>query len=425
MPLADGQVFAGYTILRTLGTGGMGEVYLAEHPRLPRRDALKVLGTAVSHDDEYRQRFSQEAEMVATLRHPNIVTIYDRGDSDGQLWIAMEFIDGTDAFHLLTERHPKGIPAAEVVRIVTGVAEALDYAHSRHLLHRDIKPANILLGRPESGDDTAGRSAATRGIGRVMLADFGVARWLSRTSDLTGADMTVGTVSYAAPEQLKGEQVDGHADQYSLAATAFHLLTGAAPFAHSNPSVVIAQHLSSAPPPIGADHPELDRLGPVFARALAKDPADRFDRCQDFAQAMQEALGSSAGGSARHRRANGRSSRHRWAIPVLAISLLGAVAGGVVWLTQQRHPAVRSEPATPPPPAAVSARMDLPVVVLGADCAVLGGAAVNEDGTPAYCARVDSGSESTVWSLQPERLRTATPQTPAPQSPAPPAPVTP
>ena len=97
MPLADGEVFAGYTILRVLGTGGMGEVYLAEHPRLPRRDALKVLGTAVSHDDEYRQRFNQEAEMVATLRHPNIVTIYDRGDCDGQLWISMEFIDGTDA----------------------------------------------------------------------------------------------------------------------------------------------------------------------------------------------------------------------------------------------------------------------------------------------------------------------------------------
>ena len=195
MPLADGQIFAGYTIGRILGAGGMGEVYLARHPRLPRHDALKVLGVEVSHDEEYRQRFNQEAEMVATLRHPNIVTIYDRGDFDGQLWIAMEFVDGTDASRLLTDKYPKGIPPAEVVRIITPIADALDYAHGRGLLHRDIKPANILLGVPESADD------------RIMLVDFGVARWIGQSSDLTGADMTVGTVNYAAPEQLKGEQI--------------------------------------------------------------------------------------------------------------------------------------------------------------------------------------------------------------------------
>ena len=114
MPLADGQIFAGYSIGRVLGTGGMGEVYLAAHPRLPRHDALKVLGTGVSHDDEYRQRFNREAEMVAMLRHPNIVTIYDRGDFEGQLWIAMEFVEGTDASRLLTGKHPNGIPPAGI-----------------------------------------------------------------------------------------------------------------------------------------------------------------------------------------------------------------------------------------------------------------------------------------------------------------------
>ena len=117
MALADGEVFADYIILHVVGSGGMGEVYLAEHPRLPRHDALKVLGTDVSDDEEYRQRFNQEAEMVATLRHPNIVTIYDRGDCDGRLWISMEYVDGTDAARLLTERYPEGIPAADVVRI--------------------------------------------------------------------------------------------------------------------------------------------------------------------------------------------------------------------------------------------------------------------------------------------------------------------
>ena len=400
MPLADGQIFAGYTIGRILGAGGMGEVYLARHPRLPRHDALKVLGVEVSHDEEYRQRFNQEAEMVATLRHPNIVTIYDRGDFDGQLWIAMEFVDGTDASRLLTDKYPKGIPPAEVVRIITPIADALDYAHGRGLLHRDIKPANILLGVPESADD------------RIMLVDFGVARWVGQSSDLTGADMTVGTVNYAAPEQLKGEQIDGHADQYSLAATAYHLLTGAAPFANSNPAVVIGNHLSAQPPPIGTDHPDLARLGPVFARALAKDPSDRFDQCGDFATAMRDALGSAALGSAagmaaRHRKPEAVPGRKRWIAAALAgLLVVSAVGVALALFSVRRDTGTASIPTTPPPPA-VSARMDLPVVVVGADCAVLGAAAVDDNGAPAYCARVDSQSIEAVWSPQPERLRTA------------------
>ena len=395
MPLADGQIFADYTIGRILGTGGMGEVYLAQHPRLPRLDALKVLGTGVSHDEEYRQRFNQEAEMVATLRHPNIVTIYDRGDSDGQLWIAMEFVDGTDAGRLLTDRYPNGIPAADVVRIVTAVADALDYAHGRQLLHRDIKPANILLGLPESGDE------------RVKLVDFGVARWIGQASDLTGADMTVGTVNYAAPEQLRGDPIDGRSDQYGLAATAYHMLTGTAPFANSNPAVVISKHLSAQPPSIGDGHPDLARLGPVFARALAKDPADRFPCCRDFAAAMQGALESAGGMAARHRRPQESPGRKRWILAAVSVALIaGAVGATVALLSGHRDIDGGQVPTTPPPPA-ISARMDLPVVVIGADCAVLGAAAVAETGTAAYCARVDSQSQETVWSPQPERLRAA------------------
>ena len=395
MSLADGQVFAGYTIGRILGAGGMGEVYLAQHPRLPRQDALKVLGTEVSHDEEYRQRFNQEAEMVATLRHPNIVTIFDRGDFNGQLWIAMEFVDGTDASRLLTDKFPKGIPAAEVVRIITPVADALDYAHSCGLLHRDIKPANILLGVPESSD------------ARVMLVDFGVARWIGQSSDLTGAEMTVGTVNYAAPEQLTGEKIDGHADQYSLAATAYHMLTGAAPFANSNPAVVISKHLSAQPPPISTGHPDLARLGPVFARALAKNPADRFNSCKDFAAAMQDALGSAGGMMARHRKPEAGPGRKRWIAAGVGAVLVAGVLGTVVALLPNHRDSGGGSVSTTPPPPAVSARMDLPVVVIGAECAVLGAAAVDETGTAAYCARVDSQSQATVWSLQSERLRSA------------------
>ena len=398
MPLVDGAVFAGYTIVRILGAGGMGEVYLAQHPRLPRRDALKVLGAAVSEDDEFRRRFSQEAEMVAALRHPNIVTVFDRGDCDARLWIAMEFVDGIDAGRLLESRHPNGIPPADVVSIVASVADALDYAHGRKLLHRDIKPANILLGAP--GDD------------RVMLADFGVARWIDQASDLTGAEMTIGTVAYAAPEQLKGEVIDGRADQYSLAATAFHLLTGAAPFTNTNPAVVIGQHLSAVPPaPARSD---LSMFGPVFARALAKDPADRFDSCRDFAAAMQAASAGGAvgaGGANRHRRP--APHRRRAVTAAVGLSVLAAVAGGAVAvLSHDRGADVRYRPGTPPPPA-VSARMDLPVVVLGADCAVLGSAAVDAAGTDAYCARRTGQDSQTVWSPIPERLRNPAPAPPA------------
>ena len=408
MPLADGETFAGYQILRILGAGGMGEVYLARHPRLPRRDALKVLSNAVSHDEEYRQRFGQEAEMVATLRHPHIVTIYDRGDNDGKLWIAMEFVDGIDAGRLLEDKYPNGIPPDEVGRIVTAVADALDYAHSRKLLHRDIKPANILLGLPESGDD------------RVMLADFGVARWIDQSSTLTGAEMTVGTVTYAAPEQLKGEQIDGRADQYALAATAFHLLTGSAPFTNSNPAVVISKHLSAAPPAL--DRADLSALGPAFAKALAKNPADRFARCRDFARAMQDALNAPTDGSARHRKPGSRASlRRRWFTGVLGVVLIGGAIGGIAaMVSHQRSSIVPDQPGAPaaktnsPPPPAVSGRMDLPVVVMGADCEVLGAAAIDSNGTDAYCARVTSESDETVWSLTPERLRTAAPEPPTP-----------
>lgn len=394
MALAEGEVFAGYTIQRVLGTGGMGEVYLAEHPRLPRHDALKVLGTTVSHDAEYRRRFNQEAEMVAMLRHPNIVAIYDRGEYDGQLWISMEFVDGIDAYRLMTEQYRGGVPAELVVRIVTAVAAALDFAHSRNVLHRDIKPANILLG------------SDVEGVDRIMLADFGVARWVGQPSDLTGTEVTVGTVTYAPPEQLTGQKMDGRADQYALAATAFHLMTGNAPFDDSNPAVVIGQHISSKPPAIGSQRPQLSAFGPVFAKAMAKKPGDRYQRCGDFAQAMQRALGSEAGRSGRHERPEPTAGRSRWiAVGLGALTLFAGVAAGIALLG--RGAPTDSAPRTPPPPA-VAGRMDLPVVVLGADCAVLGAAAVTESGAAAYCARGTSADDQTVWSEQPERLRTAT-----------------
>lgn len=219
MAFRKGQTFAGYRILRLLGSGGMGEVYLAEHPRLPRQDALKVLPADVSADIDYRARFNREADLASKLWHPHIVSVHDRGECEGQLWIAMDYVDGLDAGRLLDSRYPDGMPTGLVVRVVNAVASALDYARKQGLLHRDVKPANIMLTHLDDDDDEQ----------RILLTDFGIARQMDDISGLTSTNMTVGTVAYSAPEQLMGDEIDERADQYALAATAYQLLTGRQP----------------------------------------------------------------------------------------------------------------------------------------------------------------------------------------------------
>ncbi|MGV0837698.1 serine/threonine-protein kinase [Mycolicibacterium thermoresistibile] len=394
MPLADGQQFADYTIVRRLGAGGMGEVYLARHPRLPRHDALKVLPTEVSTDDEYRRRFEQEADIAATLWHPHIVTVHDRGEYEGQLWISMDYVAGTDAGRLLSEQYPNGIPPVAVIRIVTAVADALDHAHQRNLLHRDVKPANILL-----ADDNGGGAGE-----RVLLADFGIARWTDRNSGLTETDMTVGTVAYAAPEQLRAERIDGRADQYALAATAFQLMTGEPPFRHSNPAVVISQHLTAEPPAIGDRRPELSDLDPVFAKALAKDPGDRYDRCIDFARALEHRYGGveRVGVDQPTQLAlptTGKRRRRPAVIIAAAAALAGVGVGAAVLLTMQHGGEGSASEAAPTSPTAPT----VPVVMIGADCATLGAAGITEDGDRAYCAHLPT-VDADIWSLYPGRI---------------------
>jgi serine/threonine protein kinase len=274
MPFNAGDVFAGYTIVRLLGAGGMGEVYLAQHPRLPRLDALKILSVNTTRDEEFRARFTREAELAATLWHPHIIGVHDRGEFDGRLWISMDYVEGTDAKHLI-EQHPSGMPLPDVVEIVTAVAEALDVAHERNLLHRDVKPANILV-TPPSG-------SARR---RILLTDFGIAREADDVSGLTETDVAIGTVAYVAPEQLTGKTLDGRADQYALAATAFHLLTGTPLFDDANRIIVAGNHLYAPPPRLSERRRDLAHLDAVMAKALAKQPGERYARCLDFARAL-------------------------------------------------------------------------------------------------------------------------------------------
>jgi ABC-type amino acid transport substrate-binding protein len=349
MPLTEGHVFAGYTILRSVGSGGMGEVYLVQHPRLPRHEALKVLPADLTNDDEYRDRFDREAAIVAALWHPHIVALHDRGEFNGQLWITMDYVEGTDAARLL-EDNVHGLAPDEVVRIVTGVAEALDYAHDNQMFHRDVKPANILVAQSNSGPT------------RALLSDFGIARRADDPGTLTATNMTVGTISYAAPEQLMGYRLDGRADQYALAATAFHLLSGSPPFQHANPAVVISQHLTAPPPAIDDRVPELAVFGPIFTKALAKSPEDRYNRCLDFARALAHQLGAIGGQACsgeptvRSKIAGPRHARRkrqvRWSVvaptilAVFAISVSAVTAAAVVG---HRNTSVTNSAVTDPP----------------------------------------------------------------------------
>ena len=331
--LGEGQQFAGYTVVRSLGAGGMGEVYLAQHPRLPRRrDALKLLGRGISADRNFRERFLREADLASTLSHQHIIGVHDLGEDAGRLWIAMDYIDGEDAAQLLRRRYPAGMPAELVAAIVTAVASALDYAHSKGLLHRDVKPANIMLSR---ADNPAQR--------QILLTDFGIARALDDVSDLTPTNTTLGTVAYSAPEQLMGQELDGRADQYSLAATAYQLLTGTTMFPASNAAVIIGHHLSAEPPPVSASRSELAALDAVLQAALAKKPQDRFTSCSAFARAFTEqsqagVVAPSAptapapvpppGRAARPRQLSAEpigkgDSRSRWLVPAAVAAICG------------------------------------------------------------------------------------------------------
>ncbi|SEC56220.1 serine/threonine-protein kinase [Tsukamurella tyrosinosolvens] len=278
MDQGESPEIGGYRIIRQLGSGGMGAVYLVQHPTLPRQEALKLLDNAISRDEDFRARFTREADLLAGLSHPNIVTLHNRGESeDGRLWLTMEYVDGIDAAALVRTEGP--MPLDVALPVLIGAASALDYTYQRKAItHRDVKPANILV------TFHAGR------VEQVKLADFGIAKAMGESTSLTSTGITVGTMAFISPEAITDStNITGAADQYSLAATAYALLTGAGPFESVGAPALMYDHLNTPVPSILARRPDLPAgVDLVFERALAKNPKDRYASCREFTLALKK-----------------------------------------------------------------------------------------------------------------------------------------
>ncbi|MDO8184979.1 protein kinase [Conexibacter sp. JD483] len=271
-----GTVVAGCRIISVIGRGGMGVVYLAQHEALERRVALKLLSPELAQDPEFRERFQSEARIAASLDHPNVVPIHDAGESDGELYIVMRWVDGLDLRALLRENGGT-LPVESAVALLTQVADALDAAHARGLVHRDVKPANVLV--------TASREHA-------YLSDFGLTKLVSASSSgLTRTGQWIGTIDYVAPEQIEGRRLDARTDVYALGCLLFQALTGSVPFPREHEIAKVWAHVNADPPSLSEHAPELPRaLGTVLSRALAKDPDARYASAGGLARAVLAAV---------------------------------------------------------------------------------------------------------------------------------------
>jgi serine/threonine-protein kinase len=270
--MEPGTELAGYRIEAVVGRGGMGVVYRATHLHMNRIVALKVLGVELVDDPEFRERFLRESRAAASISHRGMVTAYDAGEADGQLYIAMQYVDGTDLGALL--RAEGALEPPRVVSLLRQIAGALDIAHERGIVHRDVKPANVLIDGEE-----------------CFLTDFGLTKQISSETALTANGQFVGTVHYMAPEQVEGAAVDAQADLYGLGCVAFHSLTGSPPFDLESDVSVAMAHLKEPPPSLMAVRPDLPTgLDAVLSRALAKHKQDRQSSCRELVDELEAAL---------------------------------------------------------------------------------------------------------------------------------------
>jgi serine/threonine protein kinase len=275
--LAPGEQIAGYQIEAPIGRGGMAVVYRALDLRLGRQVALKVLAPHLGEDEAFRQRFIRESRAAAGVDHPHIIPVFEAGEADGVLFIAMRYVSYGDV-RMLIDREGR-LTTARTAVITAQVASALDAAHARGLVHRDVKPGNILLA--ESG---------ANGADHVYLSDFGLSKHSLAASTLTATGQFMGTLDYVSPEQIQGHPADGRADQYALACTAVEMLSGSPPFRRDESMALLWAQLEAPPPPLTERRPDLPpAVDAVIGTALAKSPADRYPTCMEFASALRAA----------------------------------------------------------------------------------------------------------------------------------------
>jgi serine/threonine protein kinase len=337
-----GTLFAGYRIEALRGRGGMSVVYRAENPRLGNVVALKLLAGELAEDESFRERFVRESRTAASLAHPHIIPIYDAGDAEGLLYIAMRYVEGPDLKALAQER----MAPARVLHLGAQVASALDAAHERGMIHRDVKPANVLV------------EAGAEGTDHAYLADFGLTKHVESQTGITGSGQFIGTIDYMAPEQIEGRQVDARVDLYALGCVLFECMAGAPPYRRETDVAVLWAHIRDEPPSLTSVRPELPvAADAVVAKALAKDPADRYASCGELVQELRAALddpGRAADAPTVRRRESqrprGRSGRGRLALAAAAGLVLGGGFASAAFLAAGNgSPRVETKVVAPPP----------------------------------------------------------------------------
>jgi serine/threonine protein kinase len=279
--LTPGAHFGEFSVEELIGKGGMGLVYRATQIDLQRQVALKIIAPSLASDPDFRDRFDREARRAAAIDHPAIIPIYATGEVNDQPYIAMRFIKGSDLASLIA-RHGRLDPA-QALAIIHQIADALDAAHAGGLVHRDVKPANILIEPVKDGPE------------RAYLTDFGLTRAHTDTR-VTQTGTWMGTIDYMPPEQFQGDQIDGRADQYSLACVTYELLTGTPPFPRDAGVAAMYAHINTPPPRLTDTLTDLSTSADdVIAKAMAKSPADRYDTCEQFIAALDHAIQASPG----------------------------------------------------------------------------------------------------------------------------------
>ncbi|WP_443044330.1 serine/threonine-protein kinase [Streptomyces sp. NBC_00353] len=276
-----GRQIAGYRVESEIGRGGMAVVYRAKDLRLDRTVALKLLAPELARNDTFRKRFTHESRVAAAIDHPHIVPVFEAGETEGLLYIAMRYVAGQDLRALIDRQGPLPITAA--VRIAAQVASALDAAHDHDLVHRDVKPGNILVAAGTDSDHPE----------HVYLTDFGLTKKSLSLTGFTSVGQFVGTLDYVAPEQISGRPVDGRCDVYSLACVVFETMAAVPPFQRDDDMALLWAHQFDPPPPLTGRRPDLPpAVDDVLAKALAKSPDDRYDSCLQFVAALRSAARS-------------------------------------------------------------------------------------------------------------------------------------